>query len=882
MNHFGVTTKPDTADSRCTGLNPGPWAERTARPWSWLRGRAVTPLTGQAWNGVYALPTIGRDQAQALPSSLTPRHWKPLFAAACALPLLAFGAGPALTEVKVFPGDVNLKTRQDRQAIVVQAVYADGVTRDVTAQAGYSIANKSLVKFEQFALTPVADGRTELKVKFQSKTLTVPVNVESAQAEQSISFALDVMPVLTRAGCNTGGCHGSSRGKDGFRLSLFGYDPEGDHFRLTREAIGRRINLALPEDSLLLEKATGRVPHTGGERFKADSEFYRTLLAWLKAGAPKDGTDVPKVVRVEINPRQSVIEGAGAAQQLNVRAFYSDGTDRDVTPLTVFMSNNDVAVKVSENGKATAGARGEAFITARFEGHATGVQVLSIPKDLKFTWPQVAENNIIDTLINAKLKKLRIAPSGLCDDATFLRRVYLDITGTLPAPADVRKFLADSASAKREAVVDELLTRKEFVDLWVMKWAELLQIRSADQQLQMSYKSALQYFDWLEDQITRNVPVDVMVKSLLTATGPSFETPAANFYKVERDTLKLSENVAQAFMGVRIQCAQCHNHPFDRWTMNDYYSFAAFFAQVGRKPGEDPRETIVFNNGSGGVKHPVGGKDIAPQFLGGSQPAIAKGADRRQILADWLASTENPYFARNLSNIIWAHFFGKGIVDPVDDVRVSNPASNPELLDQLAAQLTTYRYDFKKLIRDICTSRTYQLSSMANDTNAADDRNFAKGGIRRIRAEVLLDALSTVTGSSEKLRGLPQGARAVEIADGRTSTYFLTTFGRATRETPCSCEVKMEPNLSQALHLLNGDAVNAKVVNGGLVKKLIKEGRTRAEIIEELYLRTLSRLPTATETDRLEAFFTEGKTDDVVLNDLFWSLLNAKEFVFNH
>ena len=834
-------------------------------------------LAARSWHG--RLARVSRHTGGA------PVAGPSLLALACLLPSLAFAvaaAAPALTDVKVFPADVNLKTRQDRQGVVVQAIYADGITRDVTAQAAFSLGNAAFAKLDHATLTPLADGQTELKVKFAGRTLVVPVKVESAQAEQPISFVKDVMPVFTKAGCNTGGCHGSSRGKDGFRLSLFGYDPDGDHFRLTREFIGRRINLELPEESLVLEKATNRVPHTGGERFKADSEFYRTILAWLKAGAPKDGADVAKVVRVEINPRQSVLEGAGETQQLNVRAFYSDGTDRDVTALTAFMSNNDVAVKVTETGKVVAGVRGEAFITARFEAHATGVQVLSIPKNLNFTWPAVAENNYVDTLVNAKLKKLRITPSAVGDDATFIRRVYLDITGTLPTSEDVKKFLGDQETAKRERLVDDLLTRKEFVDVWVMKWAELLQIRSADQQLQMSTKSALQYFEWLEDQIARNVPVDVMVKTLLTANGPSFEEPAANFYKVERDTLKLSENVAQAFMGVRVQCTQCHNHPFDRWTMNDYYSFAAFFAQVGRKAGEDPRETIVYNSGSGGVKHPVGGKDMAPKFLGGAQPNIPKGADRRQVLADWMVSTENPFFARNLANITWAHFFGKGIVDPVDDVCVSNPASNPELLDALAAKLTEYRYDFKKLIRDICLSRTYQLSPIPNDTNAGDERNFARGGVRRIRAEILLDALSAVTASTEKIRGLPQGARAVAIADGRTSTYFLTTFGRATRETPCSCEVKMEPNLSQALHLLNGDAVNAKVINGGLVKKWLKAGRPREEIVEELYLRTLSRYPTATETEKIQAFFTEGKAADVVLNDLFWSLLNAKEFVFNH
>ncbi|MDP3070581.1 MAG: DUF1549 and DUF1553 domain-containing protein [Opitutaceae bacterium] len=797
-----------------------------------------------------------------------------------ALPL--FAAAPALKDVKVFPADVNLRTRHDRQSIVVQATYADGVTRDVTAQASYALGQKSLAKFEKFTLTPIADGQTELRVKFSGRTLVVPVKVEQSQVEPPISFLNDVMPVFTKAGCNTGGCHGASRGKDGFHLSLFGYDPDGDHHRITRELIGRRINLALPEESLLLEKSVNRVPHTGGERMKPGDELYRTLLSWLQAGAPKDPPAVARVVRLEVQPAQSVLEGTDEAQQLSARAFYSDGSDRDVTTLTAFMSNNDAAVKVTDAGRAIAGLRGEAFITARFEDQAAGVQVLSIPKNLPFTWPAVAETNYIDTAVHAKLRQLRLAPSAVSDDATFLRRVHLDITGTLPAADDVRTFLADRSPTKRAAVIDELLGRREFTNLWVMRWAELLQIRSADQQVQMSAKSALQYFEWLEERIAANVPADQMVRQLLTAAGPSFENPAANFYKVERDTLKLTENAAQAFMGVRLQCAQCHNHPFDRWTMNDYYGFAAFFGQIGRKPGEDPRETIITNSASGGVKHPVGGKDMAPKFLGGPKPEIAKGTDRRQVLADWLVAPENPWFARNLANLVWAHFFGKGIVDPIDDIRVSNPPSNPALLDALAAKLVAYRYDFRALIRDICNSRTYQLSATANATNAGDDTNFSKSAVRRIRAEVLLDALSAVTGAAEKIRGLPQGGRAVEIADGRTSNYFLTTFGRATRETPCSCEVRMEPNLSQALHLLNGDAVNAKVTAGGLVKKRLRDGQKTPEIIEELYLRTLGRFPTATEKEKLQAFFPEGKNPETALNDLFWSLLNAKEFVFNH
>jgi len=807
---------------------------------------------------------------------------KLLIGLACLAPLGASAKAPELVELKVFPTEVRLRTAGDRQSVVVQAVYSDGVTRDVTAQAGISLGNKSLAKLQNAALLPLADGQTEMTVKFERRTVKVPVQVEQAKTERPVSFTLDVVPVMSKAGCNSGSCHGTSRGKDGFWLSLFGYDPDGDYQRLTVQSIGRRLNLALPQESLLLEKGAGLVPHTGGERFKPGSELYRTVLRWIHDGAPKDSTNLPQVVRVEMEPKQSVLEGTGAAQRLTVRAFYSDGTDRDVTPLAVFMSNNDVAVKVSEAGVLTSGARGEAFITARFEAHTVGAQALSIPKGLKFTFPDVPEVNYVDTLVNTKLKKLRIAPSELCDDHTFVRRVYLDVIGRLPTAKEVREFIAKEGDGKRAALIDTLVNKKEFADIWVMKLAELLQVRSQDQIVRFSYKSAYQYFDWLDDQVSKNVPVNQIAYKLLTANGGSFKNPAANFYKVETDTLKTAENVAQVFMGMRIQCAQCHNHPFDRWTMNDYYSFAAFFSQVGRKVGEDPRETVVYNRASGGVRHPVDSKDRAPKFLGDISPGLKADDDRRDVLAKWLTSPENKHFARNFANITWAHFFGRGIIDPVDDVRVSNPPSNPELLDTLAEKLVGYNFDLKNFVRDICNSRTYQLSAKSNDTNAGDELNFAKAGIRRIRAEVLMDAIDSVTGTEEKYNGLPKGARAVQIADGRTTTYFLTTFGRATRETPCSCEVKMEPNLSQALHLLNGNTVNGKVIAGGVVKSLLKEGKTPPQVVDDLYLRVFARPPTAPELAKIDKFLADAKDKEVVLNDLFWSLLNAKEFVFNH
>ncbi|GDY20388.1 surface protein [Verrucomicrobiota bacterium] len=803
-----------------------------------------------------------------------------LAALALLVPFVALAKAPELVAVKVFPADVNLSSKIDYQAVVVQAVYSDSTTRDVTAQTTMVLGDPKLAKLDKATVYPLADGKTELQLKFEGRTLTVPVVVEKSSFTPPISFQLDVMPVFGKGGCNTGSCHGSARGKDGFRLSVFGFDPDGDYHRITREQPGRRINLALPDDSLLLDKATGRVQHTGGKCIEPDGDLYQTVIQWLKAGAPKDAGDVASVVDVQIYPTQAVLEGAGASQQFTVRARYTDGTDRDITRLCTFITNNEGAAKVTKSGLVTADKRGEAFIMARFDAYTVGSQVLSIPKDPTYEFPAVAENNYIDTLVHAKLKKIRIKPSEVCDDGTFLRRVSLDIAGALPTPDETRAFLASTDPKKRDKKIDELLERPEFTKIWVMKWAELLQIRTDNNTFQ--YKSALQYYSWLEDQFAQNVPIDRLVQDLLTATGGTFANPAANFYKVETDMLKMTENVAQVFMGMRIQCAQCHNHPFDRWTMNDYYSFAAFFAQIGRKTGEDQRETVVFNRASGGVSHPVGNRDMPPKYLGGAKPSLESGMDRRESLAKWLASPENPFFARNLANIVWAHFFGMGIVDEVDDVRISNPPSNPELIEELGRRFTDSKYNFKKLVRDICTSRTYQLSSKTNPTNAEDTRNFAHAGIRRLRAEVLLDAINQVTSTKDKFRGLPLGARAVEIVDGRTTTYFLSTFGRASRDTVCSCEVKMEPNLSQALHLLNGETVNSKITSGGLTKALLKEGKTPAQIIDDFYWRCFSRGPTKSEQEKLVAFATAATDKETVLNDLFWAVLNSKEFIFNH
>ena len=819
---------------------------------------------------------------------------------AAVTPLIAPRPAPAAApatpvRLDLYPPAATLSDARDRQGVVAVLTLSDGVTRDVTAGATFALADDipaddAPASFtndgDGATLRPSADGATTLAATYAGLSAEVPVVVSGAGVTPPTTFRNDVMPVFARTGCNMGSCHGAARGKDGFRLSLFGFDPAGDHFRLTREMSGRRLNLGVPARSLLLEKSVGAVSHTGGKRFEPESEYARTLLDWVAAGAPDDDA-VPACVELQLFPPAVVLSGEGDAQRMLARAVYADGTDRDVTDLVTFASSNPVSAALSPGGVVTAGAvsgagGAEAFLTARFDVHTVGVPAVVLPAEVRFEWPDPPEHNYIDELVDAKLATLRIAPAGLCTDAEFVRRVYLDLAGTLPPAAATRAFVASDDPGKRAALIDDLLAGQAFADLWVMKWSELLKIRTT---IQFSGKNAVLYHDWLRDQIDGNTPVDETVRDLLASTGGTFDTPAVNFYQTETDTLKTAENVAQVFMGMRVQCAQCHNHPFDRWTMDDYYGFAAFFAQVGRKQGGDPREAVVFNKGGGEVKHPVTGANVAPKFLGGEVPDFKTehaGEDRRAVLAEWLTSPENPYFARNVVNIVWAHHTGRGIVEPVDDVRVSNPPANAPLLDALAERFVAGGYDLKGLVRDVCNSRTYQLATRANRTNAADAANFAKAPLRRIRAEALLDSINAVTNAPDKFRGLPLGSRAVQIADGNVSNYFLDTFGRAKRETVCSCEVRTDPNLSQALHLLNGTAAHDKIAQGKVVETLLKDGADPRAALAEITVRCLSREPTDAELAALDDVLAEDDDPRGVLEDYFWAVLNSREFLFNH
>jgi Protein of unknown function (DUF1549)/Protein of unknown function (DUF1553) len=758
-------------------------------------------------------------------------------------------------ELRVFPEEIELNTKGDQQTFVVQLVDNQGITRDVTTTAGITVENPELLSIQDQTVRPLRDGNTFIRFDAGQQSVKVPVQVSQSDVVREISFNRDVMPIFMKHGCNNGSCHGAARGKDGFMLSLFGYDPVGDHFRLTQQIIGRRVDLAVPEKSLLLQKALGEVDHTGGQLFDADSLDYRTLLSWLEVGAPEDPPGTVKPTGIELLPRKIVFDGKGATQPTVVMATYSDGSVRDVTRLALFLTNNDSVTSVNADGIVSAVGRGGAFAFARFDKFTVGSEVIVLPTGDKFVWPQTPESNYIDGLVFDKLKKLHLEPSPLASDEEFLRRVYLDMIGMPPSVEDYHRFMSDNAPDKRAKLIDELLERDELVDMWSMKWGELLRIRAVGNQPQFGRdaKAMVPYASWVRKQMSENRPLNEFVAELVQGTGSNLRQPTANFYtSAEKMTAeKTAEDFAQVFLGTRIQCAQCHNHPFDQWTMDDYYGFASFFSGIGLRRGVEGREAIVFNNNAAKpVSHPVHGRPMPPKFLGGDLPEV-QGKDPREALAQWLTSPENVAFRETMANIIWAHFFGRGIAEPFDDVRISNPPSNQELLAELGSRLADYRFDKKQLIRDICNSRTYQLSSATNETNELDEAFFSHSYVRRLQAEVLLDSISFITETSDRFQSSAPNTRASQLYGGNISNYFLTTFGRAPRETACSCEVSREANLSQALHMVNGDTITQKIAAGTFISQMIADEKTPSEIITELYVRALSRKPTDSEVKRL-------------------------------
>ena len=710
-----------------------------------------------------------------------------------------------------------------------------------------------------------------------------------------LSFRRDVMPVFFRAGCNSGTCHGSARGQDGFRLSLFGYDPTGDYFRITQEIIGRRLNLAAPEQSLLLEKATGSVPHTGGRLFGKDSSYYRTLLQWIESGAPDDAVDVPETVGLELSSDRFVFDQQGGRDEVRVVAIASDGSRRDVTSLARFHSNNASVATIDSDGHLASTGPGDTNVFARFSRFATGAEVIVLPSEEGFRWPDPPANNYIDEIVFDRLNKLRIAPSDLCDDETFLRRATLDLAGRPPTINEYHTFMADESSDKRRQKIGSLLKDDAFADVWTSLWAEQLRIIGGNYApVGTHIKAADAFYEWIRTQLRNDRPLNEFVSDMVSASGSNLINGPANLYTmlVHGSRFKpgpFAADFSQVFLGVQIQCAECHNHPFDRWTIGDYYSFVSFFSGVKRKPGVEPRERrIYYDTAALPARNPVGRQLMPARTLGSVEPVEHDG-DPRRALAAWLTSPENELFSRNLANRVWAQLLGRGVIEPVDDVRVTNPPTNGPLLEALAKRLVDSGFSLRSLTRDICNSRVYQLSSQPNDSNRLDTRQFSHARLRRLRADVLMDSVVAVTGVPRRFNSFPEGTRAIDVyprAAGDTGgpkygDEFFKTFGRSSRASICACETKGEPTLSQALHLSVGNTIDPRV-SGERLSQLVDSSETAKDTISRLFVLALSRQPTQLELDAMKALVEEDSSNKAIYQDIFWGLLNSTEFAFNH
>jgi hypothetical protein len=777
------------------------------------------------------------------------------------------------------PVAVRLHGPDARYTLLVDGKSADGRLVDWTRRARYrSLQPKVAVVSASGVVRAVADGSATIVVEAAGRTVEVPVTVTGSTKSRTYHFENDIIPLFSRFGCNSSGCHGKAEGQNGFKLSVFGFDPPADYAALTKESRGRRVFPAAPEHSLLLRKISGGVPHGGGVRLPRGTAGYETLRGWIAAGLPYGAASAPRVESIRVQPHQRRLAMSGR-QQLRVVARYTDGHETDVTRFAKFQTNNEALASVSVSGLVTAGeAPGDVAVMASFMGAVDTFRAL-VPRAERIAhYPRLPENNLIDRLVFQKLKNLNILPSDLADDAEYLRRVYLDIIGTLPTPAEARRFLSDQRTDRRARLVDELLERPEFADYWALKWADLLRV---DRQA-LGHKRAYAFYRWIRQSLAANKPLDRFAREILTAEGPLTEVGPANFYKVVNQPGDAASTLSQVFLGVRIACAQCHHHPFDRWSQTDYYGMQAFFTTVSVR--NTPRGEIVLAAGDRPTRHPRTGEAIFAHALGTKMPASLPSGERRHLLAGWLISADNPWFARNLANRAWAHFLGRGLVEPIDDVRATNPPSNPELLDALAQYLVENKFDFRKLIRLIAASRVYQLSSRPNSTNEGDTQNYSRAVFKRVEAEVLLDMVCQTTGVGEKYRGVPLGARAIQLWDSKVSHYFLKLFGRPVRASACECERNHEPGVAQVLHFMNSPEVHGKLTHeSGTVARLVKKHKSDGPLVEELYLTFFSRFPTAKEKAAAMDYLRRDPAQRrQSVEDLAWSMLNSLEFIFNH
>lgn len=773
------------------------------------------------------------------------------------------------------------------QLLVTGKQSGDAVT-DVTRTVTYSAEPAGILSIDATGLArPVADGTATVTARTaDGKTAQIPVVVQNFLNAPAINFANQIVPIFTKHGCNGGGCHGKQGGQNGFKLSLLGFFPEDDYEFLAKEGRGRRTNIPAPAKSLLLTKPVGQSPHGGGKRIDVDSDEYRLLYRWIEQGMPAGAADAPTVAAIKCLPAGRVM-GRDSQQQIACYATYTDGTVEDVTRMTLYEPND---TQLAESGKTglvrTLDLAGEVAIMARYQGQVSTFRA-TIPLGAPIAgMPPV--RNFIDQAVFGKLQLLGIPASPVCDDTTFLRRVYIDITGTIPTEEEVRNFQADADPAKRDRVIDRLLESPAYADYFANKWNLVLRNKKKqpdDQQGTYSFRQ------WIWDALYENRPYDQFVREILTASGDSQYNPPVVWYREVTQSNEQVEDVAQLFLGVRIQCARCHHHPFEKWSQNDYYHLAAFFSRVGRKDRSDPmtkqgREKRIFHNeGAPLAQNPRTGQNLAPAGLAGPVLEVPQDQDPRGLLVDWMTQKDNAFFARSLTNRYWKHFFDRGIVEPEDDIRETNPPTNPELLDALSKHFVEKGFDLKDLVRTICQSSTYQLSALPNDYNQKDKQNFSRYYPKRLSAEVLYDAFHQVTATSERFSGLPEGTRATQLPDSSVAPYFLKVFGQPQGDTACECERSQEANLAQSLHLLNSAEVQNKVAagNGRAATLAADKNRPDEEKLRELYRWVYSREPQSDELNIAIAHITKHKDNPkIAYEDIVWALINTKEFLFNH
>ncbi|MEX2140707.1 MAG: DUF1549 domain-containing protein [Pirellulales bacterium] len=780
------------------------------------------------------------------------------------------------------PDGFKLAGRDARQQLVVTGQYASGQIGDLTHQVTYSAEPAGIVEVDAAGLVaPLGEGSATVSVRdANGKTASTRATVTRFAQDLPVNFPNEVVPVFTKFTCNSGGCHGKASGQNGFRLSLLGFEPPEDYEHLVKEGRLRRLFPAAPDRSLLLQKASGSVPHGGGSRIEADSAPYRVLRRWIEQGMPYGKPDDPVVARIEVYPTERTM-GRNGEQQLLCIAHYSDGSTRDVTSMTQFDPNDLEMASVSPRGLVkTNELTGAVAVMARFQGHVDVFRAVVPLGAVVDNLPPA--KNFIDEHVFAQLVTLGMPPSKLCDDATYIRRVSVDISGRLPSLDEVQQFLAESDPQKREKLVDQLLAGTAYADYFANKWSAVLR----NKRRQESHaRGTFLFHSWIRQSLYENQPYDQFVREIVAASGEMGENPPVVWYREVKDAQQQLEDTAQLFLGLRIQCAQCHHHPFEKWSQNDYAGFKAFFSRVGRKAGMQPGEERIFHQrGDATAQNPKTGQAVKATGLGALALDLPPDQDPRHALVDWMARPDNPFFARALVNRYWKHFFGRGIVDPEDDMRVTNPPSNPQLLDALSKHFIESGFDTKQLIRTICTSTTYQLSAEPNEYNAGDKQSFSRYYPKRLNAEVLLDAIDSVTAATTKFNGLPEGTRAVQLPDTSVNSYFLQVFGRPDGASACECERSGEANLAQSLHLLNSSDVQNKLTNGsGRAAQLSADKNlSHPQKIEQVYLQAFGRRPDSVELGAAQAYIEKVKNDKQAYEDILWAIVNTKEFLFNH